>query len=422
MAEVAAGLVVAEEIVSTSLQAGAATYAVAKPTMPLKATFSQIGSTDDDASRSSLARSHHTVTIVDKKAYIFGGQTSPDTLATNNIHAVALPIKGAAATTEYQVLPAIAAEKDTGAVPEARSKHAACALGTRVAVYGGCDEAGKVIDEGSKVWLYDTEKLAWESLKADSHPERVPSARAQASLLAHDGNLVLYGGVDSNGSALTDVWHFDCLTKVWNQLPHAPAATTSAAIAQDTLYLVAGTDNLSSEVHHLDIKLFAEQPPTWGSTSFPTNPLAPGPKARDNGGVVPVSTGFGRNYLLYFFGDRQGDAANGDLLQWSDLWTFQLPSSQPEMKASWNMAEAIKPAKIKDQIRTAFGADTGGSSWAEVEVQVPGDLQASEGKAHPGPRGSFGYDVTADGKSVVLWGGINAEGKPAGDGWIIELS
>ncbi|KAI2617868.1 hypothetical protein GGR54DRAFT_640952 [Hypoxylon sp. NC1633] len=420
MAEIAAGLWAAEEVVSTGIYAGTAGYAVAKPTMPLKATFIQIGSTTDDASRSSLTRSHHTLTVVGDKAYIFGGQTTQGKLTSNNIHCIALPT-ASAATPEYQVLPAIAA-KDDGPVPAPRTKHSACALNNYVAVHGGCDEAGNVLNEGARIWFYHTENLSWEYREAESHPERTPTPRSDGSLLAHNGNIVLIGGKDSTGAALTDVWHFDCLNKIWNQLPHTPAVIQSAAIAGDTIYAISSSDSLSSEVHHLDIKLYAEQTPTWQTISFPTNPLTPGPRPRSNGGLVPITTGYGRNYLLYFFGDRQGEADKGDLLQWSDLWTFQIPSSDLEVKATTSIAEAIKPAKIKDQIRSKLGTDTGNSSWAEVEVEPPGDLQAHEGKVHPGPRSSFGYDVTPDGRSIVLWGGSNAKGDAEGDGWIIKLA
>ncbi|OTA56610.1 hypothetical protein K449DRAFT_387354 [Hypoxylon sp. EC38] len=417
MAEVAAGILAAEEVVSTGIYAGAAGYAVAKPTMPLKATFTQIGSTTDDASRSSLTRSHHTLTVIGDKAYIFGGQTSQRQLATNNIHSVALPTASNDAP-EYQILPAIAPEKDDP-VPVPRMRHSACALINFVAVYGGCNEAGNVLEEGAKIWLYNTESLSWEILEPVSHPERMPPSRSDGRLLAYSGNLILLGGRDANAEALRDVWHFNCSTKTWSQLPHTPAIVTSAAIAEDTLYGISGSDMLSSEVHYLDVKMYAEKPPTWKTISFPTNPLVPGPRPRSNGGLIPVTTGYGRNYLLYFFGDREGEVKKGDLLQWSDLWTFQLPSSNLEVTS---MAEAIKPAKIKDQIRTKLGADTGDYSWAEVEVQPPGDLQAHEGKIHPGPRSSFGYDVTVDGRSVVLWGGSNAVGEAEGDGWIIRLS
>jgi hypothetical protein len=49
MAEIAAGAVVAEQVVSTTIEGSAiAGYAVAKPTVPLKATFTQIATADKD--------------------------------------------------------------------------------------------------------------------------------------------------------------------------------------------------------------------------------------------------------------------------------------------------------------------------------------------------------------------------------------
>ncbi|KAI3321045.1 hypothetical protein HD806DRAFT_524373 [Xylariaceae sp. AK1471] len=421
MAEVAAGLLAAEQTVSTGLQAGLAGYAVAQSTVPLKAAFSQIASTSGDNSRASLARCDHTVTVIGKKAYIFGGKTSPNQLATNDIHCIALPIKDAPAP-EYQAVPAVAAN-GRGTVPAARAQHAACALGKYIVVYGGCDEIGAPVDDmESKLWLFDTENSTWEVLEPSSHLERRPPSRRMATLLSHDGNLILYGGVGPQADIQTQVWHFNCRAKIWNQLPHAPVAVTSAAIAGDTLYLVAASDALSSEVHHLDIKLYDREPPTWSTMSIPTNPLTPGPKPRANGALLPVTTGYGRNYLIYFFGEHLGNAEKDDLHQWSDLWTFQIPSSNVELKATTTLTDAIKPAKIKDQIRSKLGADTGKASWAEVEVQIPGDLKGHEGKVHPGPRSLFGYDVMPGKNGIVLWGGISADGKLKGDGWMIELA
>jgi hypothetical protein len=370
--------------------------------------------------RASLARCDHTVTVIGKKAYIFGGRTSPDQLATNDIHCIALPIKDAP-KPEYQAIPAVPANGH-GEVPEARAQHAACALGKYIAVCGGCDETDAQVDDmETKLWLFDTEKLTWEVLEPSSHLERRPPSRRMATLLSHDGNLILYGGVGAQAHISTQVWHFDRRAKVWNQLPDAPVAVTSAAITGDSLYLVAASDSLSSEVHRLDIKLYDEKPPTWSTVSIPTNPLTPGPKLRANGALLPVTTGYGRNFLVYFFGEHLGNAAENSLRQWSDIWTFQLSSSDIEVKATTTMTDVIKPAKIKDQIRSKLGVDTGTASWAEVEVQVPGDLKGHEGKVHPGPRSLFGYDVTPDKKGVVLWGGISADGKMKGDGWMIEL-
>jgi hypothetical protein len=53
MAEIAAGAVVAEQLVSTTIEAGAAGYAVGKPSNGLKASFAQIATASADGTRYS---------------------------------------------------------------------------------------------------------------------------------------------------------------------------------------------------------------------------------------------------------------------------------------------------------------------------------------------------------------------------------
>jgi hypothetical protein len=150
-----------------------------------------------------------------------------------------------------------------------------------------------------------------------------------------------------------------------------------------------------------------------------------------------MTTGYGRQYLLYMFGSRmesqsvQAEADEHSQPQeqpatklppfWSDLWTYQLPSSSPEVKPTTAVYEALKPAKIKDKIRGALGLDDGQHSWCEVEVLPPTNLEAAGGKLHPGPRASFAADVMKDGRTVVIWGGVNPKGEREGDGWMIKL-
>lgn len=326
--------------------------------------------------------------------------------------------------------PAIAVVEG-GQLPQARMNHSACSLGDRVVVYGGLDHSSKPIDDPA-IWLYDTQKSTWEAV----HPKSVrPSTRGNARLFAHGDNLILYGGKNEQGSALCDTWLFDFSTQTWSRLPEAPVSTSSAAYAAGSLYLIAATDNLSSAVHHLDITSHGDEPPTWDTVPFPTNPLTPGPRPRENGGLLHVTTGFGREYLLYFLGDRQPGspteaAAASDTstptststpLQWSDTWSLQLPANPAGVQRSTTVSEAIKPAKIKDAIRSRLGFDVGTFSWAEVQVKPPGDMLEPEGKVHPGPRSSFGCDVLANKRDVVLWGGINARGEHEGDGWVIQL-
>ena len=65
--------------------------------------------------RLSLARANHTVTIVDNKAYIFGGETAGDQLASNEMHAITLEHKSKEKPEfDYSVYPALEDEVGNG--------------------------------------------------------------------------------------------------------------------------------------------------------------------------------------------------------------------------------------------------------------------------------------------------------------------
>ena len=327
-----------------------------------------------------------------------------------------------------------------GKVPVARKRHSACTLGERIAVLGGLDESGQTINEGTKFWLFDTGKQKWDELEAaDRNVFPKPRSDAHLVMCGDANNIVLYGGIDSGGTALRDVWHCNCITRMWTQLPDAPVSSPHAAFTDGVLYIVSETDNIGGDIHYLELgKDWSE--PSWSTTNFPANPLTPGPAARKAAGLLPISTGYGRQYLVYLFGmltqdgtqahpSESAEAADKATSQpqssvpeyCSDIWTYQLPSSTPEVKATTNFTEALKPAKIKDKIREALGMDDGKHSWGEAEVVPPTELPESEGKVHPGPRASFASDVMQDGHSVVIWGGVNPKGEMESDGWIIKL-
>lgn len=387
-----------------------------------------------DTIRLSLARSDHSISVVGSKAYIFGGETAADKLASNDVHAVLLQ-SSEKSDADYALVPADPDEKD-GKVPAARKKHAACSFNVCVAIFGGVDDAGRLVDDEPVIWLFNTAKSAWESMEAKA-AGNAPKQRSSARLFNFRNSLVLYGGQDASGQDLTDLWHFSYVEKKWTQLPDAPLSTSHASFWDGALYLVSGSDNMSGDLHYLQLAVKKDHKPEWGTVSFPTNPLTPGPLPRQGAGLLGTSTGYGRNYLLYLFGARQhapivsaetaGNAQSEEQSKnsapqyWSDMWTFQLPSSQPEGKPTTQVFDALKPSNIKDTLREAIGVESGKHSWAEVDVLPPSDLVIPEGKVHPGPRGFFASDVLEDGKSIVLWGGVNAKGEKEGDGWIIKL-
>jgi hypothetical protein len=370
------------------------------------------------------------VTVVANKAYIFGGTTSDNLLASNDTHAVTVDHSGKP-EMDYSLIPALPTF-DGGKVPDPRTNHAACAFHGSIAVYGGSDEKDELIDEKSSMWLFSPERKTWDIL-APASAALSPGPRRNAKLFDYDGNVILYGGQDATGDAASDLWRFDIASKTWTQLPTAPVATTNAALANGQLYLISGSDSVSGQLHHLGISSPTKEM-SWESFTFPANPMAPGPRARHDGAFLPITTGWGRNYMTYLLGARDDSFSTkvpsieekpkeAQVTQFSDTWVLQIPSSDLEAKAAWSLKDAIKPAKIKDAIRHAIGAETGHLAWAEALVQLPSEKQLEEddGKLHPGPRAFFGADVMENGHSVVFWGGVDAKGQRIGDGWIVKF-
>jgi hypothetical protein len=64
-----------------SLLEGAVAFAevITHPTLPLRASFPHVTSTP-------LPRTGHTLSVVKGRPYIFGGESSPGTLANNDMH------------------------------------------------------------------------------------------------------------------------------------------------------------------------------------------------------------------------------------------------------------------------------------------------------------------------------------------------
>ena len=304
---------------------------------------------------------------------------------------------------------------------------------------------------------------------------KVPSLLGKpATPQEHHGTVIICSGLSSTSSteALKDVWSFNVLTKTWTELPSLPSTITlssapSVALTHNRLYTITSSSEVGSEMLYFPLpkpvfydtkasgteadpnanlqpifggqeKSEAEKKGDWTTLPFPSNPLAPGPRPRKGAGLVPVTTGNGREYLLYFLGERLpapgspvkeiSEAKPDEPLYWSDVWSYQTP------------AQAATASGIKDATRSSLGIATGEGTWAEVTVVADveevveagqgeaasekdaGKMETGEGggKSHPGPRGWFGA-AGIDGNGVVLWGGKNAKGEVEGEGWIVRV-
>ncbi|KAM0298112.1 hypothetical protein ACHAPM_008809 [Fusarium culmorum] len=416
MAEVAAGALAVEQVISTGLQVGAAAT-VAKPTQPLTAVLTQIAKTPEEDDSLSLARSHHSVTVINGKAYIFGGKKDDGKLCNNDVHAVAIPgenqVQGQG---EYACYPAVG---DEGHIPPPRINHAACARRGTLIVFGGQNAEGHEADDEFTLWEWEPKAARWSAIEAAG---KAPQSRHSHQIFydAKKDNLILHGGYE-NEQRSTGTWLFDFTTRLWHVLPDAPAAPLASQFVESTLYSISAESDIHGSVHCIKTGFIQDesldQLPEWTTVDFPSNPIVPGPRPRVGGALIAATTGNGRRYLLYLLGSRQdAELASADESYtedhpfYSDMWSLQLPSDE------------YSATRVKDAIRGVIpGVQTGAFSWHELEI-APAEMTQEAGKVHPGPRGFFGADKCLDGRGVLIWGGVNAKGETESDGWLLKVS
>lgn len=274
------------------------------------------------------------------------------------------------------------------------------------------------MDDGACLWMWDSETLRWAKIQAATQIGKSLAPREAHTIWVDEKQdiLVLHGGRTESGHT-AETWLYDFDAVAWTQLPACPVASSSSAFADGTLYSISQDSDLGGAIHILRLGADAEaraKPDAlkWEKVEFPSSPLTPGPKSRVGSALVPISTGYGRHYLAYLFGqsEAQDNKSEGQASYCGDVWSLQLPS------------HGFNPAAVKDVIRDKLpgSIESGAYSWAEVEI-VPTEQVEHEGKVHPGPRGFFGASCCLEGKGVVFWGGVSAKGEHEADGWLLKL-
>jgi hypothetical protein len=149
-----------------------------------------------------VSRYTHTGTVVGRKIYYIGGQTSPDVPRLNEIWAYDVD-KGSFERVELV----------SGAVPNF-ARHTAVAIGTKIWVYGGYDGIGAFYG----LALFDTEALTWTYPKV--HGEE-PPLRSNHSAAAVGNKMYVFGGsasLQGHYTILGDFHEFDMETMTWTRL------------------------------------------------------------------------------------------------------------------------------------------------------------------------------------------------------------
>ena len=279
-------------------------------------------------------------------------------------------------------------------------------------IHGGRDgPSAPIASDENCLWVWDVDSLSWSRLRGDTQLHKSMAPRYGHYLFSDEKQnfLLLVGGradAAKGAGVSREVWFYDLNQQVWSALPDAPAEPLAAAYTGHTLYLLTEEQG----VQYLDVRATAEErekPLEWLRLDEEPAP-APRPTPREGGALVPLGTGYGREYLIYLFG---GGAGAGEKKWYGDIWALQLPSRE------------LSGAMIKDKIRDKVlpkKVKSGEGTWAEVEVLPMQQSESEAGKVHPGPRARFGAGAVE--KGVVVWGGVNAKGDVEGDGWVIRVA
>lgn len=419
----------------------AAAVSIARATMPLKAKFQRVPTSNH------LLRSSHSLSIIKGRGYIFGGEIHPREPVDNAMHVYTLP-SSTVTEADYKCVPA--RPQNTGDdIPSPRVGHTAVAISDRVYAFGGRGGPDmQPLEEHGRVWVFDTFTSTWTHLdpvdgsqypKARSyhaaagnvHPlpnkqDHTINAVGSPDMEAH-GTMFIHGGCPVS-SRVSDVWAFDVAAKIWSQHPDAPGPPRGGpclTFAHDRLYRFGGFDGekeLGGQIDFLDIavntfndkggqgelSVFASS--KWKTISFPEEMKSPG--NRSVAGLHPITTGQGRNYLLLFLGERDASSKGHDGAGkfWEDVWSYQL------------RPDGMTGASFKDATRLLVGAKTAEDTWAQVEI--PESTMSAGQSDIPGGLGWFASAQSDDyeAASVVLHGGINGNNERQGDFWVLTVS
>lgn len=359
------------------------------------------------------------MTVIGDRAYLFGGKQDGGDICNTDIHSISIPSRESPESIKYACYPAVATNPmGTGHVPlpSPRYGHAACKRGNTLVIHGGRDKDGPLQDEGSRLWLWDSESTKWNILSPANVKGKAPEPRWNHRVFvdAKRNALILHGGqTKSENTGSSETWKFDFESAEWTQLPPAPAQCLSAAFVNDTLYSVGSNADSKGSLHVLEMENLEKEDAKleWSSIETPTKAATPGSQPREGSPLIPITTGYGRFYLLQFFGGAYngGSTADSETPIHSDIWSLQIPSGNKSA------------TKVKDMIRDRLPKmESGVFSWYEVEIG-PSNPEQSKETARPGPRSFFGADASSDGKRAILWGGVGATGEVESDGWVLDI-
>jgi len=153
-----------------------------------------------------LERSSHSVSVINKTLYLFGGENVARTPIDSSIYS--FDISKANAGGSWQKIEA------TGEPPAPRIAHSQAVIGNKIYVFGG--RQGLTVGEAAlnDLHCFDVDTKKWtEVLKPN---ETFPPERSFHQMVAIGSSLFVFGGCGASGR-LSDLHEFDTEKLVWTK-------------------------------------------------------------------------------------------------------------------------------------------------------------------------------------------------------------
>lgn len=252
------------------------------------------------------------------------------------------------------------------------------------------------------------------------------------------GTFFVHAGCLSNGDRTSDLWAFDVRTRTWTELPAAPGPSrggSAICISKSRLFRFGGYDGETEvggqlDFLHLEVETFDDGHSKgevsiharagWqtilqnnidaSSTEIHAEPRQEWPSPRSVASLQALTVGGGKEYLVLAMGERapSADGHAGAGTFFDDVWTFEVPPL------------GMSAASFRAAVFQAMGKKTGEGKWERVQM---GEYDDDSGDGLPLPRGWLASAPMTDleESGIVVWGGLGADNKRIGDGWILRL-